>query len=359
MIWNSRKTFGRLLSLSILSAIFGIAFPAIGQISAKTSKSELVRRILTFASTMEKNGKTGEAIIAYSDVIKIDPDNLFAYEQRALLLLKESKLEDAFNDYSFLIKRRPKEFGLWFNRSLVLRRMKKFREALSDLDQAERLNSTSPLVIRGKGLVLLELNELDDARRYLDKAIELDPRSSAKHTVGKSVYCFKIFDTECILVNSTKAIDFDPTSAPAFNNRGYALILKGELRAARSDIEQAIKLSPKWSYPYNNRALLSILEKKWENASIDVEKALELEPDLGEAFDNRGLIHLENRNLDEAIKQFDRAIELSTQIGPCIFTSRKGVVSERISYTSTWGPQHRYWYQFSFVGKLRDTRTNP
>jgi len=48
-----------------------------------------------------------------------------------------------------------------------------------------------------------------------------------------------------------------PETAEAYNNRGDAKRVKGDLKGALADFDKAIELKPDLAAAYNNRALLS------------------------------------------------------------------------------------------------------
>ena len=73
-----------------------------------------------------------------------------------------------------------------------------------------------------------------------------------------------------------QAIQFNPSFALAYNNRGSVYARKGDSERAISDFNQAIYLDPKLADTYINRGLYFVGKGEKENAIADFEKFLEL-----------------------------------------------------------------------------------
>jgi len=81
----------------------------------------------------------------------------------------------------------------------------------------------------------------------------------------------------------------DPRFAgPAYDNRGFCKLIKGELDGAMADIEQAIRLNPKNAMAYANRATAKEVMGDLDGAIADYSRAIKLNPRYVAAYNNRG-----------------------------------------------------------------------
>lgn len=97
----------------------------------------------------------------------------------------------------------------------------------------------------------------------------------------------------------------------AFNNRGLALGLRGELDRAIRDFDQALKLNPNYAEALRNRGEAYRLKDLYDLAIQDYDRALRLEPDHARAFNGRGNAHESNGDLHRAIRDYKQAVRLN------------------------------------------------
>lgn len=274
---------------------------------------DTILELLITVDTLERSGKFEEAINACSDMLKTARDNEEVLQARAALYLKTKESDKAIADYSTLISLRPKAYGYWYNRALGHRQKRDFVEAINDLSRALSLNSRDDRVLNTRACTYLDMDDIPSATRDIDRAMkEFGPTS--RTSVAKSILCFKLFDTKCLLSTSEQAMRADPIDGSAFNNHGYGLILKGDLDGAMKDLDQAERLAPSWSFPPNNKALVYILKQNWEQAAAQLEKAKSGSPLVAEIFLNQGLVDYGKGNLADALSSFNKTIELSPKL---------------------------------------------
>jgi tetratricopeptide (TPR) repeat protein len=88
------------------------------------------------------------------------------------------------------------------------------------------------------------------------------------------VYC-DMGNAEASIADFTTVIELNPT-ADAYNYRGWAYYMYGDLNAAMNDYNRAIAIDPDLHYAYNNRGLAWQAMGYLELAREDYEKAIEL-----------------------------------------------------------------------------------
>ena len=93
------------------------------------------------------------------------------------------------------------------------------------------------------------------------------------------------------VVDYTKAIDLDPNSAKAYNNRGVAYAQEGSLTRAIDDFTMAIACNPKDAEAYNNRGLAYTKENNLSQALFNFTRAIETDTFYSKAYNNRALVY--------------------------------------------------------------------
>jgi tetratricopeptide (TPR) repeat protein len=110
--------------------------------------------------------------------------------------------------------------------------------------------------------------------------------------------------------NFSKAIELDPNSARAFDNRAGVLAELQQFDASLADSNEALRISPKFAEAYNNRGVTWRMKGENDKALADYSQAIELYPKYAAAYANRGYIHKRTGELPKAIADYEKAIEL-------------------------------------------------
>jgi tetratricopeptide (TPR) repeat protein len=103
--------------------------------------------------------------------------------------------------------------------------------------------------------------------------------------------------------------------AEAFNSRGIAHRLKGDLDRALQDYGQAIKLNGKFAVAFNNRGVAYDKKGDYDRAIQDFDQSIKLKPSA-EAHFNRGNAHLGKSQYAAAIDDYNAALKLQGDFAP-------------------------------------------
>lgn len=96
----------------------------------------------------------------------------------------------------------------------------------------------------------------------------------------------------------------------AYNNRGGAYVLKGEIGRAIADFDRAIALNPEFADAYHNRGFVYREKGEAGRAIADYDRAIALNPKDAKAYNNRGIAYDDKGEYDRAIADYNRAIAL-------------------------------------------------
>ncbi len=149
----------------------------------------------------------------------------------------------------------------------------------------------------------------------------LQAKSAYEQVLGKQPKHFDALHLLGVVAGQTKnpalaaeligrAIDVNPNSASAFNNRGIALKELKRLDDALASYDKAIALKPDYAEAFNNRGIALKDLKRLDDALANYDKAIALKPDYAEAFYNRGNALKDLKRLDDALASYDKAIAL-------------------------------------------------
>jgi cytochrome c-type biogenesis protein CcmH/NrfG len=96
----------------------------------------------------------------------------------------------------------------------------------------------------------------------------------------------------------------------AYGCLGNALLTKGQIDEAISQLQEAIRLKPDYSYARNNLGIAFATKGQIDEAISQYQEVIRLKPDYAEAHNNLGKALARKGRTDEAISQFQEAIRL-------------------------------------------------
>jgi len=160
------------------------------------------------------------------------------------------------------------------------------------------------------GVLAYQAGQLLDARRFIAKAIAVNPRNASFHTnLGNVLQDLK--QSSQAIDSYNRALEIQPDLAETHYNRAFALETLGCTDDAVAGYTRAIALRPQFSAAYYNRALAFEHARRFPEAVADYDRAIALTPDNAAIHYNRGNALQEVENYEEALASYDRAIALN------------------------------------------------
>lgn len=271
-----------------------------------------------YGKFQERIGQNEQAIAAYDQAIKHNPQFYQAYYLKGLALNESKNYAEALVALEKVIEIKP-DFELawlvWYWKAETLYNLKKYPEALVAIDRAMQLKKEEPKLYQLRGFILSDLERDPEAEEALTKAIELKP-SVQSYMIRASVRSEWDTYKERAVADNTKAIELQPNLSILYYLRSARLI-DGNFyfSAAIRDIETAIKLDPnKMDYYWlrgnihwqlkDNQATIADYTKVIDNPSeIDSSR-------LSSAYSFRGSAYHNLEEYNKAIADINKAIEL-------------------------------------------------
>ena len=185
--------------------------------------------------------------------------------------------------YSQAIRLKPEYVEAFFNRAVARRAQGDLAGAREDYDNAIRVNPNDARAFNNRGGLRNAQGDLAGAREDYDTAIRVKPDSARAFTnralvrlaQGDAAGAGEDFDT---------AIRLKPEYAEALFNRGALRRAQGDPAGAREDYDAVIRLKPDHAAAFYNRGVLREKEGDAAGAREDYDAAIRLKQALKNQF---------------------------------------------------------------------------
>ena len=216
--------------------------------------------------------QTRSAIDAYSQAIKINPNDASAYTNRGIIKDRLELHEKAIEDFDEAIKINPKYAVAYTNKGIAKANLELHKEAIKNFDEAIKINPNDAIAYTNRGVAKAKLGQYEEAIQNHDQAINIIPiLANPYYNRGNANFNLKQYKDA--IKDYDKAIKINPKSTRAYYRRGTANFNLEQYKEAIKYFDEAININPKFAEAYYNRAIALLCLSKWEDAKADLTTA--------------------------------------------------------------------------------------
>ncbi|VXD14067.1 hypothetical protein PL8927_270242 [Planktothrix serta PCC 8927] len=195
------------------------------------------------AKTLVEQEQCEEALAAYKEAIKLQPQWIEPRQALGDILLKLEQWQDAIDCYHQIIQIEPNIAQIHHNLGDVLLKLEQWEEAVKAYHQAIQLNPEFSWSYNNLGDVLLQQKQWEEAATAYRHAIALNPDFSLSyHNLAEALT--ELEDWENAIAAYQKAIELDPDFVWSYYNLGDVLVKKEDWENAIAAYRNVIKLDP-------------------------------------------------------------------------------------------------------------------
>ncbi len=202
-----------------------------------------VNDLLRRGMSLHELGKREEALAAYEQALRLDPNNASVHECRGLVLGQLGRREEALAAYEQALRLDPNDALTHRCRGDMLRELGRREEALAAYEQALRLGLDDVFVYQYRGQLLGDLGRFGEALAAYNQGLRLDPDNVTMHA-GRGLALAELGRPGEALAAYEQALRLDPNNAAACMGRGIALGDLGRFEEALAAFERLLRLRP-------------------------------------------------------------------------------------------------------------------
>ncbi len=204
---------------------------------------QLSAQSLSFEQAMQlfQQRRWAEAAVAFAQCEKSDPGETKASLYRGKSLVNLGQFEESASELESYRKTHPHDDDAAYLLGYVRFRQNKPKESLQLFTEAARLKSPTADDLKVVALDYVLLDDYEDAGRYLEESLALDPENiEARYHLGRVRYQQNRFDLA--IAAFQEVLRRDPSNERAHDNLGLSLEAKNEIDPALDAYREAVKL---------------------------------------------------------------------------------------------------------------------
>lgn len=213
----------------------------------------------------------------------------------------------SISDLDEQIRNDPSNAGLLHQRARWYIEKQRYQDALADMNKVMSIDSTqSPFFITLADLAFAA-NRSFDAKSYLEKAIELDPKNTeAKMRLAELNLIVRQYGQSVALLNDILAEDKSNTTA--YLMRGINYKENGDTNKAIDDFRSAIEADADYYDAYMQLGIIFQLRNDPVSEGYFT-NAIRIRPNSEEALYGRGLWYQDHEQFDKAIQDYTSIVQ--------------------------------------------------
>jgi len=254
-------------------------------------------------------GDRAKAVKEAQQALDLSKDKPEAQVSALVLLADLSDDQKKKLDYfSQALKIAPNNQQALHQRGMFLLLSGKVKEALDDLDASAKADPENPEIQEVRGLALFMIKRNSEAIDAFSQEIKLTPDAGMPYLHRARVYAADKKTKEA-LDDIEHAIKNEPDSeqrvCQALLLRAQVHQQAGDVKAARADLDEALKDTPGWAPALELRAILSAGDNDYGQAIEDFKQLLKVAPKSPELLGQLALLYEANKQPRKAIAAYN------------------------------------------------------
>ena len=253
-----------------------------------------------------------EALAVLNRAVAKYGDSAQIAQSRAVVLLEVGQYDQALEEFDRAIELGGDEAELRAGRAAVLAGAGRQDEALAEMDRIKDV-AQDPALIGLRGLVFYTAGDYQAAAKELGRAFSADPTQiqvaillgDALRVTSRLPEARRVLD---------KAVEMAPESFLAHARRGQVLLAQTELDQAIAELRRAIELDPGQAWVHAELGEALRLNGQFDAALQWLDRCLQIEPGNAWAIGTRGQVLAALGRLPEAAAELRRAVELDKSL---------------------------------------------
>lgn len=271
-----------------------------------------IQELIGEAVSLYQNGFVEDAEKLLLQVLKLQKNNLPAFEILGLIKASSSDPSEAARYLKKAVQINPNNFSTRYNLAKALSDCNEHTESIPHHERAVKLSPRSPDAWINYGKSLSILKKHDAALSAFNEALKINP-AHIESRLNKGIALRSLGFIDDALLEFKKIVRQEPNYYLAILNLGLSYLIKKQYQESLDYLNQASSLNSNDISLLLAKGQAFFESKRYEDAILVAKKILEIDPNSCEALSNIGSALNELNLPDEAIQFFDKALALDSK----------------------------------------------
>ena len=208
--------------------------------------------------------------------LKADPENVELLKLSGLVASNDEDWQKARSNFETVVKFKPEDATSWFYLASAYDRLGDFVSAKNAYIKVIDLRSGYMEAYKSLCVILMKMNEPENAIKYAVIANAIEPDDYIFHFVIGTAY-MKLKEFQKSIEPFKRALEKEPDNIGTLNSLGTAYMAVGNSEDAIKCYKRALELRPNSPMAYYNIGSAYQIQQNHEEACIYLEKACELD----------------------------------------------------------------------------------
>jgi len=282
--WKHRQLIAGVAGSAIIGVLGAITFVQVGywrdtvtlfeHCAAATPDNVIVRMYL--GTGLAQKGDAESALREFEAALRFEPDETRTFYNIGLMLASLGRTDEAIGYFNRVLERKPGDADTCMALALIWTAKGDLERAVDSYRQGVKYNPEDAILRGAFGLMLLQLNRVDEGIRELEQSVRIKADSSAYCNLG--IAWAQKGQMSRAAEYYTKSIQLGPGNAKAHYNFGNAYFTQNMPEKAIVEYRAAIRIMPDYVKAYDMLAIVLIQAGKIEEAIVAYEQALKIDP---------------------------------------------------------------------------------
>ncbi len=223
-----------------------------------------------------EKGDSESALREFEAALRFEPNDTRTFYNIAGMRARQGRIDEAIEYYNRVLKLKPGDAGTCIAMASIRAARGEFERAIDSYREGLKYNPNDAEMHSGLGLMLLQLNRVDEGITELEQAVKIKADSATYCNLGIAWAQKGQLDRamECY----AKSIQLKPDNANTHYNLGNAYFAQNMPEKAIAEYRAAIRAMPDFVRAYDMLAIVLIQTGKIEEATVTYEQALKIDP---------------------------------------------------------------------------------